>query len=123
MPTLRPYYFLFIARDYFKIESQVILDRLAVPNRYTKKIERPALPKNISASFIARLSLKEGIKEYVGNYSTKVITLAEYLEVWDKPFDRGVTPTQLIAEGFEGKALGDELEKRTQEKINRLKEK
>ena len=72
---------------------------------------------------IANLSLKEGIVEYVGNYQTDVIAMAKKLDVWDKPFDRGVTPTDLIAEGFSGKSLGDELDRRTQEKIKSLKEK
>ena len=72
--------------------------------------------------FIANLSLKEGIIEYVGNYHADVITLANKLNVWDKPFDRGVTPTELLAEGFSGKELGDELDRRTKEKIKSLRE-
>lgn len=121
--TLKPYYFLFISREYFTIDIKVLLDRLGAPNRYYKKVNIPPLPMDISASFIAKVSLKEGIREYVGNYDPKVIMIAKKLDVWDKPFDRGVTPTELIAEGFEGKALGDELDRRTQMKINRLKEK
>ncbi|SFV55896.1 hypothetical protein MNB_SV-8-1158 [hydrothermal vent metagenome] len=38
-------------------------------------------------------------------------------------FDRGVTPTELLEEGFSGKALGEELERRTEQKIKELKEK
>ena len=53
----------------------------------------------------------------------KVIAMAKRLDVWDKPFNRGVTPTELMAEGFEWKALGEELERRTQLKIKELKEK
>ncbi len=45
----------------------------------------------LQTSFIANLSLKEGIVEYVGNYHADVIAMAKKLEVWDKPFDRGVT--------------------------------
>jgi len=120
---LKPYYFLFISRAYFNIDSKSLLDRLAAPKRYYKKVEMLPLPLDITTSFIANVSLKEGIREYVGNYDPVVIMSAKKLDVWDKPFDRGVTATELIAEGFEGKALGDELDRRTQEKINRLKEK
>ncbi len=120
---LRPYYFLFISRTYFTIDSKILLDRLGAPNRYYRKVETSPLSVNVTASFIANVSLKEGIIEYVGNYDPQVIMLAKKLDVWERPFDRGVTPTQLIAEGFSGKALGDELERRTQIKINRLKEK
>jgi len=81
------------------------------------------LPTNVTISFIAHLSLKEGIIEYVGNYHTDVIAVAKKLDVWDKPFDRGVTPLELMDEGFSGKALGDELHRRTEEKIMSLKEK
>ncbi len=120
---LRPYYFLFMCKSYFHIDIQEVLERLGTPNSYAKKVEAVPIPGNVTASFIANLSLKEGIVEYVGNYYPDVIAMANKLNVWDKPFDRGVTPTQLMAEGFSGKALGDELERRTQNKINRLKEK
>ncbi|MEA2047846.1 MAG: CCA tRNA nucleotidyltransferase [Campylobacterota bacterium] len=120
---LRPYYFLFIVRAYFKIEMKKILERLGAPNRYHKIVKDPLIPQDVTASFIAILSLKEGIVEYLGNYDIRVIDMAKKLDVWEKPFDRGVTPVQLMAEGFKGKALGDELERRTQMKIKRLKEK
>lgn len=120
---LKPYYFLFIFREYFKTDIIVFLDKLGAPNRYYKKIDVSPLPMNITASFVANMSLKEGIIEYVGNYHIEVIKLAKKLNVWEKPFDIGVTPSQLMAEGFSGKALGDELERRTEIAINRLKEK
>jgi tRNA nucleotidyltransferase (CCA-adding enzyme) len=120
---LRPYYFLFICKEHFPIDIKELLDRLRAPKSYYKKVAESPAPNNVTISFIAHLSLKEGIVEYVGNYHRDVIALAKKLDVWDKPFDRGVTPTQLMAEGFSGKALGDELERRTEEKIMSLKEK
>jgi len=120
---LRPYYFLFICKTYFSMDIKEILDRLNAPNSYYKKVAIASIPADITISFIANLSLKEGIVEYVGNYDSKVIAMAKKLNVWNKPFDRGVTPTELMAEGFSGKALGDELERRTKIKINELKEK
>ena len=123
LEPLRPYYFLFIVRSYFKIEVKKILECLGAPNRYSKIIKDPQVPEDITASFMARISLKEGISGYLGNYDIRVITMAKQLDVWEKPFDRGVTPMQLMAEGFKGKALGDELERRTHMKIKNLKEK
>jgi len=114
---LRPYYFLFICREYFSMDIKEVLDRLNAPNSYYKKVAASPTPINVTISFIANLSRKEGIIEYVGNYHTAVIAMAKKLDVWDKPFDRGVTPAELITEGFSGKALGDELERRTNEKI------
>jgi tRNA nucleotidyltransferase (CCA-adding enzyme) len=120
---LRPYYFLFICKTYFSLDIKEILDRLGAPTNYYKKMATPPNPKDITVSFVANLALKEGIVEYVGNYNTQVRALAKKLNVWNHPFDRGVIPSELMAEGFSGKALGDELERRTQEKIKNLKEK
>lgn len=114
---LRPYYFLFICKEYFSLDIKEVLDRLGAPTHYYKKVAAAPTPTNVSISFVANLSLKEGIIEYAGNYHKDVIALANKLDVWDKPFDRGVTPTELMAEGFSGKALGDELDRRTREKI------
>lgn len=121
---LRPYYFLFICKMYVPMDIQEVLDRLGAPKSYYKKVgTAPPLPEDITLTFIAELALKEGIAEYVGNYHTEVARLAKKLEVWDRPFDRGVTPTELMAEGFSGKDLGEELDRRTREKILNLKEK
>lgn len=120
---LRPYYFLFICSGYLSLDIKAVLDRLGAPKSYYKKVMTVPLPTEITTTFIANLALKEGIMEYVGNYHPEVIALAKKLDVWDKPFDRGVTPTELMAEGFSGKALGEELDRRTREKILSLKEK
>ena len=120
---LRAYYFLFISKEYWQIDIKELLDRLGVPNAYYKKVATAPSPLDLNVPFIANLALKEGIESYVGNYHSEVRRLAKALDVWDKPFDRGVTPTELMAEGFKGKALGDELDRRTQDKINELKEK
>jgi len=120
---LRPYYFLFICKGYFSADITEVLERLGAPTIYYKKVAASPLPTDVTVSFIAHLALKEGIIEYAGNYHNDVMAVAKKLDVWDKPFDRGVTPTQLMAEGFSGKALGDELERRTEEKIMSLKEK
>ena len=114
---VRPYYFLFICKEHFPIDIKELLDRLRAPKSYYKNVAESPGPNNVTISFIANLSLKEGIIEYVGNYHTDVIAMAKKLDVWDKPFDRGVTPLELMAEGFSGKALGDELQRRTEEKI------
>ncbi len=120
---LRPYYFLFICKEHFSIDIKELLDRLRAPKSYYKKVAESPAPNNVTISFIANLSLKEGIIEYVGNYNTDVVTMAKKIDVWNKPFDRGVTPLELMDEGFSGKALGDELDRRTREKIMSLKEK
>ena len=120
LEKLRPYYFLFIGKKYFSMDIKEILNRLGTPNRYHKKVLAPSIPENITVPFIANLTLKEGLVEYAGNYDIQVIAMAKKMDVWDKVFDRGVTPSQLLAEGFCGKSLGDELERRTEAKIKKI---
>jgi len=121
--NLRAYYFLFIAREYWSVDSVTILDLLAAPNRYYRHIITTPLPEKITAAFVASVSLKAGIVAYVGNYDIRVRELAHKLNVWDKPFDSGVHASDLMAQGYEGEALGRELHRRTQAKINALQEK
>jgi len=121
LETLQPYYFLYIAAPYFNKERREILDRLGAPRIYYKKIvDVPLLTQLIDCAFIAKMASKEGIAEFVGNYHPQVKLLAQRLDVWDRPFDSGVTAAVLMAEGFEGKVLGDELAKRLKEKIRGL---
>ena len=123
LEQLHPYYFLYIAAPYFDKERREILDRLGAPGIYYKKIaDVPLLPRLIDCAFVARAADKEGLTGFVGNYHPRVKLLAQRLGVWDRPFDSGVIPSVLMAEGFEGKALGDELAKRTEEKIRGLDE-
>jgi tRNA nucleotidyltransferase (CCA-adding enzyme) len=120
---LRPYYFLFICRFYFKTDMNEILERIGAPNSYYKKVANVALPVEVTSAFIAYQSFNEPIVEYVGNWHPEVIRMAKSLNVWNRVFDRGVTPAQLMDEGFSGKALGEELERRTAQVIKDLKEK
>jgi len=123
MEKLRPYYFLFICRHYFKTDMNEILEKIGAPNSYYKKVANAALPVDVTSAFVACQSLKEPIVEYAGNWHPEVIRIAKNLNVWEKLFDRGVTPVELMEEGFSGKALGEELERRTIEAIKELKEK
>ena len=123
LEQLQPYYFLYIAAPYFDKERREMLDRLGAPRIYYKKIaDVPLLPRLIDCAFVARVADKEGIAGFVGNYHPRVKLLAQRLGVWDRPFDSGVIPAVLMAEGFEGKALGDELARRREEKIRGLDE-
>lgn len=123
LEKLQPYYFLYIAAPYFDKERREILDRLGAPGIYYKKIaDVPLLPETIDCAFVARTAHREGIAEFVGNYHPRVKLLAQKLGVWDRSFDSGVIPAVLMAEGFDGKALGDELARRREEKIGALGE-
>ncbi len=122
VPSLHPYYFLFILKSYLCMDMTTLLQGLGAPNRYEKILCVPT-PTDVSAAFVAQMALKDGIIAYVGNYDAKVRELAHKLDVWDKPFESGVHASDLMAQGYEGEALGRELHRRTQAKINALQEK
>ncbi|MCD6654634.1 MAG: CCA tRNA nucleotidyltransferase [Sulfurovum sp.] len=117
--ALRPYYFLFIARKYFKSDMDNILKILGAPKCYHRQISQaPFLPFEVDIRFVLRTALKEGIEKYPGNYDPRVVALAKTLKVWQKPFSPKTTANKLLEEGFSGKKLGEELTKRISEEID-----
>jgi len=123
LEELKPYYFLYIAAPFFGKEIGAILERIGAPGIYHKKVANaPALPQSIDCAFVARAAEKKGIVEFVGNYHPRVRVLAQRLGVWKRSFQPEVTPVQLMTEGFEEKALGDEIARRREEQIRRLDE-
>ncbi|MBD3788918.1 MAG: CCA tRNA nucleotidyltransferase [Campylobacterales bacterium] len=122
---LRPYYFLFIAKKYLRLSPEILVEKLGLPKIYLKKVGQPSLPsqEQIDNRLILHLALKEGIICYLGNYDPKVVSFAKKLGVWDTPFKPNVTANVLMAEGFSGKALGEELGKRIEKEIDSLVQK
>ncbi|HHH37253.1 MAG TPA: CCA tRNA nucleotidyltransferase [Epsilonproteobacteria bacterium] len=120
---LKPYYFLYITVPCWGRERQAVLERLGAPGSYYKYIANtPLLPQKIDCAFVARVAEKKDISDFVGNYHPQVRRFARKLNVWEQPFRIGVSPAQLMAEGFEGKALGDELARQREVSIRRLDE-
>jgi len=123
LESLLPYYFPYIFSSSLGIDANEMLEKIGAPGVYFKTIANvPRLPETIDCAFVAGVAKKEGIESYVGNYHPRVRALAERLDIWEHPFDGGVTPTALMAEGYEGKALGEELERRRVERIGGLNE-
>jgi len=123
LEPLLPYYFPYMFTAFLGIDTESMLERIGAPGAYFKAIAHaPPLPEKIDCAFVAGVAKKVGIETYVGNYHPRVRALAEKLGIWEQPFDAGVTPAALMAEGYEGKALGDELERRRAERIGRLHE-
>ena len=103
-------YFLSIYLRYSSVETERVLDAIDAPNRYRKLLQYlPDIPDTISNSFVAFLANKKGVSMHPLNYHPLIREKAKKLGVWDKPFDIGVTPADLMKQGFKGKALGDEL--------------
>ncbi len=121
--TLRPYCFLTIYLQHSRVSAARILEAIDAPRRYRRLLENlPRLPDRITSAFVADLAKKHGVKESPLACYPEVRTLARQIGVWESPFEIGVTPEELKQLGYEGKALGEELERRRLEKLARLEE-
>ena len=110
---LRKFYFLYILAKNMHKSFTHFLDALHTPNGYYKAFRKQkSLPKRRSDRFLAALAMRFGLKEYLGNYKRDVKRRAKALGLWEEPF-RPVAASQLLAEGLRGKALGEELRRRT----------
>jgi len=116
-----PYGFLAVYRQYAGAPMERILEAIDAPNRYRRVLERlPKLPERLSPSFIAALAEKEGIRHSPYRSVPELRRIAQELGVWERPFDPGVSPRELMEKGYEGKALGEELARRRREALERL---
>ncbi len=121
--AVRPYCFLTIYVQHSRVSAERILEAIDAPNRYRRLLENlPKLSKRVTPAFVADLARKEGVQASPLACYPAVRSLAEKIGVWKAPFDIGISPKELMWLGFEGKALGEELERRRLEKLARLEE-
>ena len=114
-------YFLAIYSQYSSTDIETILKAIDAPNRYFKLFKNfPKLPKNITNSFVASLAHKAGVKDHPLSYHPIIREKAKKLGVWDRAFDIGVTPKELISIGYSGKELGDKLKEIRLERLREL---
>ncbi len=119
--AVRPYCFLTIYAQHSRVPAERILEAIDAPNRYRRLLEKlPQLSDPLTPAFVADLAKKHGVKESPLACYPEVRTLARRIGVWEGPLDIGVTPGELMRLGFEGKALGEELERRRQERLKSL---
>ncbi len=114
------FYFLYIVRKNIHKKILYFLDILKAPNEYYKMFKKQKLlPKNRSDRFLVALSLTYPLKLWLGNYKRDVKKRAKKFDIWDKKFDGGVKPKDILKEGFFGKELGIEIKKRRLEIIRK----
>ncbi len=104
-PMHYPYIFAYLLRrdlDFRRLKT--------LPKHYRICYDQPLLPKNVTRRYVAAVATKIPIREFLGNYSKKVIQYAKELQLMDSTF-AAVTPRKLIARGFRGKAIGKQLRK------------
>jgi len=118
---MREFYFLAIYMQYSSQDIETILSKISAPNRYKRVLlNLPKIPTKITPSFVASLAKKDGVSSHAYGYHSTIRDIAKSIGVWDKPFDIGVTPTELMERGFRGKELGEELERIRRERLLEL---
>ncbi len=118
---VRDSYFLAIYSRYSDIDIESILYAINAPNRYHRLLkDLPQIPNPINNSFVASLAYKAGVVLHPLSYHPVIRKKAEELNIWKQPFDIGITPKDLIKRGYYGKALGNELKRIREERLNKL---
>ena len=118
---LASYYFVYIVANRLKQDPLVWLETLDAPNHYRRLFRnQPFLEGEISDEMLLHVSLDMPLCEWLGHYRDGVKERAIALEIWEKPFDGGISVHDVMAEGFEGRGIGEELKRRRIKKIQEL---
>jgi len=124
LESLRPWCFLEAYRRYSHVPVEKILAAIDAPRSWRRAFEGlPAVPREPMPRFVAAQAQKAGLRESPLGCDPKIRFWAQKLGVWDRPFEIGVTPRELMERGFAGKALGEELERIRHERLDQLEEK
>jgi tRNA nucleotidyltransferase (CCA-adding enzyme) len=120
-PQLRPYLLPYLLALETPISIEKFLDRLGAPKRYRiKLLNTPRIPEMVTPEFVATLARQEGVGHSICGADPEVSRIARSLGIWEHPLEIGVTPRELMALGFSGRALGEELERRFHLKVAAL---
>ncbi|BAF69842.1 CCA tRNA nucleotidyltransferase [Nitratiruptor sp. SB155-2] len=105
--------FLYILAMKLHKKATFFLEILQTPKEYFKAFKKQkAIPRYRSDRFVVGLATNYPIKNWLGNYKQDVTIRAKNFGVWEEKF-QPVHAKELMQEGFDGPALGQELRKRT----------
>ncbi|MBE0495019.1 MAG: CCA tRNA nucleotidyltransferase [Campylobacterales bacterium] len=121
-PThLRPYLWLFFASPLLGLDTSRVLSALALPLHYHRALLRvPFGHEKMSDYELVEVAFERPLNTWVGVCRPGYVPRAKALGVYERVFDGGVSARELLAEGFSGKALGEEKRKRIQERAKIL---
>ncbi|SMC09467.1 CCA tRNA nucleotidyltransferase [Nitratiruptor tergarcus] len=110
---LYKFYFLYIFTKNQHRSFQQFLDILHTPNEYYRAFKRQKyLPRVRTNRFLAGLATNYPLQNYLGNYKEDVKIRAKQFGFWKEKFVP-IKPAILLAQGYSGKELGQELRRRT----------
>ncbi len=85
----------------FRPNKNSFLDKIGAPNSYKKMFAVQKLPpKKVSERFLAGLSMKVPISEWLGAYRADVKEMAQRIGVWDEGYKPQITHQKVISMGF-----------------------
>jgi len=120
-PSLRPYLWLFVACHYFDFDASMVVQKLALPSRYRRFLEKtPFGHEHMSDYELVQVALTRPLKTWVGIARPGYEARARALGVYECVFDGGVRVEEVMAEGFCGKTLGEELRRRIRARAKSL---
>jgi len=118
---LLSYYFVYIVANRLGQDPLVWLKLLEAPNHYLKTFKyQPFFEGEIRDEMLYHVSLEMPLCEWLGHYRHGMKERAQGLGIWDKPFDGGIRVQDVIHDGFEGRAIGEELLRRKIEIIKQV---
>lgn len=105
---------LFLIRAVYKIPADQLISSFGADKNTKRTLARWKRPPHlISDRFLRALSLKGGLANYPAIKALKLEKRAKNLNIYDKPFDHGITAEKLFAEGHkESKEFGRVLKQR-----------
>ena len=118
--SMRPYYFLFVLSTDLHRSALKLCEAIHTPNVYKKILTwQKRVPHRITDRFLGALSLRFPLRQWLGIYADDVKERAVRLGIYDRQFDPGIRPADLLEEGYSGKALGKELRRRILDAVRR----
>lgn len=121
--SIHKYIFLFFLREYTRLEMDFLLDAIGAPKEYQRFFKRqPKISDVKNRKNLLKLSVSIELERWIGLYKSKMYGFAQNTNLLKKRFIPKITPSVLLTEGFQGKKLGEELERRINREIEEFYE-
>ncbi|WP_257904355.1 multifunctional tRNA nucleotidyl transferase / 2'3'-cyclic phosphodiesterase / 2'nucleotidase / phosphatase [Campylobacter lari] len=115
--------FLYLYLNFFHINKEDFFKKTKLKKELLKKCEQEFILGKIDVFDLAKIALKIPLCKWLGLWDDERMVQARKLNLYHHTFESKVSANDLLKEGFSGKELGIELEKRRlQELKNYIKE-
>nr|WP_148308488.1 CCA tRNA nucleotidyltransferase [Campylobacter sp. RM16704] len=116
--------FLYLYLNFFHIDKDYFFKKMKLKKELLKKCDQEFILGKIDDFNLAKIALKKSLCKWLGLWSDERIIQAKKLNLYHHAFESKISANDLLKEGFSGKELGKELEKRKlQELKNYIKDK